>query len=209
MVMKAWVMRSTAWSCFSPTARLHCVRQHLYSNPETLLIPNSLELSHIEPMLSLNIVSLWGFFVFLGGFFARFLLPDSWPPLGKSSITTRGVSDQQTKIISHPPDPWQDGVPAITATGACSGGEGIFIHDSQPCMGESPWFNQSLLLIFMCPMHKLRQFSPLRPPSPNCGWSTWAIYPQNKSAGAVLSHWSKSPTYQERSSFIKSHQWHV
>lgn len=100
--MKAWVMKSTAWSSrtlCSPTALLRCVRQHLYSHPETPLIPNSVELSHSETMLSSNL-----FFFFE---MWQTLLPCSWPlPLDNSSVITWGISDQHTKIISHSPGPW-------------------------------------------------------------------------------------------------------
>lgn len=61
------------------------------SNPETLCIPNSVELSHSETILSSNLVFL---FFPIGDIL---LLPSFWPPFEKSSVITGGIYELEPK----------------------------------------------------------------------------------------------------------------
>lgn len=149
------MLPEAVWARISSAALFHFDRQHLYASPETLLILNSVELSHSETMLSSNLV-----------FFERWqtLLPCFWPPFDNSKVIMGGISDRHIKIISHSPDPWLKGQGHLQPYphGNLREKRGAFlmikfegvINSTSAC---------SYLFIFMCPTHKHSQFSLFSP----------------------------------------------
>lgn len=126
-----------------PTAVSPFGRLHLCSNPETLRIPNSVELSPSDTVLSSNLV-----FLFL--FFQRWHPPTAFvlTLIGEVQHTHWRHFGLRTQIISHCPPPWLKGqghgYHSCIKTFWKEGCEGSFLHNSKSSIRGRAELHQSL-----------------------------------------------------------------